>query len=281
MNDDSVGVSSVKYLGGMAGFVGRAVRVRLILIVPAVLAVLLVVFLVDRMRPVVYAATGSVQLGRVDGAELMSLEASSLHMNSKSFRRRVLKGMNLTGRDGRAGELIFDSLNARPQTTGTLLLVVRAPTEEQGRQALETAVSQLNEDQKRIRAPFLSELNSQLAVVDANIDSLRKIREALANPGSLSSETSADAASVALRRVWLLDLLAKNEERLTAAMRERLALGTRLGLTKTYPAMLDDDAIVTQYSPRPARNAMFAGAIVLLVLLLYAMVRPPASVRTS
>ena len=68
---------------------------------------------------------------------------------------------------------------------------------------------------------------------------------------------------------------------MAAANNDRRAHATRIGPSKTYPATLNDDALIRQISPRPARNAIFAGAIALLVLLLYAMMSGPKLARPT
>jgi hypothetical protein len=170
-------------------------------------------------------------------------------------------------------------LTARPQTSDLLLLTVDSASEQSANAALQAAVRVLNADQEKLRAPILTELNTQMAMIEANIASLMRVREALALTDSISPSASADAASFALRRVWLLDLQSRNEEKLAGATSERRGLATRLGPSKSYPATLNDDVAIRQVSPRPVRHAVFAGAIVLLALLIYTMLSRPNLVR--
>ncbi|MCK1594673.1 hypothetical protein [Bradyrhizobium sp. 164] len=280
MSSDQIRTSSGEYLGGMLVFVGRAVRPRIFAIVSVTLAVMLVVFLVDRMLPAGYVASANVRLGRVDGAEVVPVQAAALQVNSLPFKRRLVTAMNLRAENNdRDRQQILDSLSVRPQASDVFSLTVRAGTEERAREALQAAVRQLSEGQDKLRNDLLSELNAQIALVDANIANLTKIRETLASPNSLDPEVSKDAAALMLRRVWVLDLISKNEERLAAALGERRALATRIGPTKTYPTTLSEDVTIIQVSPQPTRHAMFAGAIALLAMLLYAIIRGPSAVR--
>jgi hypothetical protein len=137
----------------------------------------------------------------------------------------------------------------------------------------------LNADQEKLRAPIVAEFNIQMAMIEANIAILMKARETLALAESFSPSASADPASLALRRVWLIDLQSRNEEKLAVSANERRALETRLGPSKTFPAALSDDVTIRQVSPRPVRSALFAGAIVLLALLLYTMLSRPSLAR--
>ena len=139
----------------------------------------------------------------------------------------------------------------------------------------------MNQDQEKLRDPVLSDLNAQLALVDANVASLTRIRESLSTADLMTTSAPVDPSSLALRRVWLLDVTMRNEERLAAATAERRLLAGRIGPAKTYPAVLSEDVTITKVSPRPVRHAIFAGAIALLALLLYAMIRMPGAARAE
>lgn len=275
-------ISIAEYIGGLSTFLGRSVQRRLGTIALGTLAVMFAVFLVSQMMPATYTATAGVRLARVDGADLMTPQATAALMNLRTFLARALDAAGLVaGRDDRGRNLILGSFNARPNTADTLTLVVTAASEKQADDALEAAVSQLNKEQQKLRAPLISDLDAQLALADANIASLTRIRESLATGESISPSASDDTSALALRRVWLLDLTTRNEERLAAANAERRGLASRAGPTKTYPASLNDDVVTVQLSPRPIRHAVFAGAIALLALLLYAMARMPGSARAE
>jgi hypothetical protein len=266
----------------MSTFLGRSVQKRLSTIALGTLAVMVAVFLVSHMAPATYTTTASVRLARVDGAELRTPQATATQMNLRTFLARALDAAGVVpGRDDQDRSLILDSFSARSNAADSLALVVTAASEKLARDALEAAVSQLNKEQEKLRAPLLSELNAQLALVDANIGSLTRIRESLASGDSITPSAAGDPAALALRRVWLLDLTTRNEERLAAANAERRGLTSRIGPTKTYPASLNDDVITVQLSPRPVRHAIFAGVIAMLVLLLYAMIRMPGPARAD
>lgn len=280
MNDTSACISSVAYVGGMLTHLGQMVRARLLLIVLGTLLAMLVVFLADRARSPVYAAEATMRLGRIDGADIVQPQSTALHMDSAAFKRRVEDAMPPSAGSDRGPGKALSSLSVRPQTPDLLLLTVQSASEQSANAALEAAVRVLNADQEKLRAPILTELNIQMAMIEANIASLMKVREALASTDSISPSASADSASLALRRVWLLDLQSRNEEKLAGATSERRGLATRLGPSKSYPATLNDDAAIRQISPRPVRHAIFAGAIVLLALLIYTMLSRPNLVRT-
>ncbi|MGR4931057.1 hypothetical protein ACIPUD_30250 [Bradyrhizobium sp. CAR08] len=280
MNSDRISISSRAYLGGMLVFVVQAVRPRILAIVSVTLAVMLVVFLVDRMLPVGYVASADVRLGRVDGAEVVSVQAAASQLNSLPFKERLVTAMNLRAENGdRDRQQILASLTVRPQASDVFSLTIRAGTAQRAREALQSAVRQLNDGHDKLRNELISELNAQIALVDANIANLTKIRETLASPNSLNPEVPNDAAALMLRRVWVLDLISRNEERLAAALAERRALTTRIGPTKTYPTKLSEDVTIVQVSPQPTRHAIFAGAIALLAMLLYAMIRGASAGR--
>lgn len=273
-------ISILEYFGGLSTFLDRSVRKRLGTIAIGTLAVMFAVFLVSKMAPATYTATASVRLARVDGADLMTPQATAAQMSQRSFLVRALSASDaVAGPDDRGRNLILDSFNARPNVADALTLVVTAASEKQARDALEAAVNELNKEQEKLRSALVSELSAQLALEDENIVSLTRIRESLATGDSISPSAPGDASALVLRRVWLLDLTTKNEERLAAANAGRRKLVSRMGPTKTYPASLSEDVTVVQSSPRPIRHAILAGAIALLALLVYAMIRMPGSAR--
>lgn len=278
MRDTTASISTVAYIGGMFSFLARSVRFRLKTVVLTTLVAAVVVFVGDWMRPVVYAAQGVMRVGRIDGADVAPMSSIVLQMNSTSFKRRAFGSADASaGGDAKSRKLILDSFEVRPATAELLTLFVGAVSEQAAAEALQAAVRTLNADQEKIRAPKLAEINTQVGLVDSNIASLTRVREALASPGSIAPESANDPASLMLRRVWVLDLIARNEEKLAAATNDRRALAERTGLSKTYPATLSDDVTLRQVSPSPLRHAIFAAAIVLLIMLVYAMVSRPTS----
>jgi hypothetical protein len=203
------------------------------------------------------------------------MPATAVHMNSAPFRRRVAEALGSTADGDKSGQQASDGFSVRPKTPELAALSVSGPSEQRATETLLTIVRILNADQEKLRLPALAELNSQMAMIEANVASLMKLRETLASTESIMPSASSDPTSLALRRVWLLDLVSRNEDRLAAATNDRRALATRLGPSKTYPATLSDDVTVTQIAPRPTRNAVLAGAIALVALLLYAMMGRP------
>ncbi|MCA1529378.1 MULTISPECIES: hypothetical protein [Bradyrhizobium] len=282
MSEGQGRISIAEYVSGMSAFLRRSVQKRLSAIALGTVAVMFTVFLVSQMIPASYTATASVRLARVDDEDLLTPQATATQMNLRAFQVRALDAAGLvTGPDDRGRKLILDSFNARPNTAGTLTLVVTAADEKQAGDALEAAVRQLNKEQEKLRAPLVSDIEALLALADANIASLTRIRESLATSDSITPSAAGDPLALAWRRVWLLDLTTKNERSLFAANAQRRRLVSRLGPANTYPASLSDDVVVVQASPRPVRHAIFAGAIALLALLLYAMIRMPGSTRAD
>ncbi|QPF93881.1 hypothetical protein [Bradyrhizobium commune] len=282
MSERQAQISIAVYADELSTFFGRSVGRRLITIASGTLAVMLIVFLVSQMMPAIYTATATVRLARVDGQDLSTPQATAVQMNSPAFINRAMAAASAADRgDDRNRRTILDNFDARPKTSDSLTLVAAAASAEQVRNALEAAIRQLNNDQEMLRGPLLSDINAQIAVTDANIASLMRIRESLATADSITPSAPGDPSTLALRRVWLLDLTTRNEERLAIASAERRALEARIGPTKTYPASLSDDVTVVQVSPRPVRHAIFAGAIALLALLLYAMIRTPGQARAD
>lgn len=279
MNDTSASISSVAYVGGMLAKFSRTVRPRLPLIVLGTLVAMLVVFLADRARAPLYAAEATMRLGRLDGADVMQAQSTAIHMGSAAFKRRVEDALNSSSGGDKGPQQILDGFSVRTQTSDLLSLTAYGASERSATGALQAAVRVLNADQEKLRAPVLAEFNSQMAMIDTNVASLMKVREALASTDSIASSASTDPTSLALRRVWLLELQSRNEEKLAATANERRALAMRLGPSKTYPATLGDDLAISQVSPRPLRHALFAGTIVLLALLLYTMLSRPSLAR--
>jgi hypothetical protein len=277
MNDSSPSLSSVAYLGGMLGYFSQSVRARLLIIIAGPLIATLAVFFADRTRPAVYSAEATMRLGRIDGVDVMQAQSTAIHMNSPAFTRRVAEALGASSGGNMTAGQILNSLSVRPETSDLLSLTIHADDERRATEALQAIVRVLNADQEKLRAPVLAELNGQMAMIDANLASLMKVREMLASTDTITPSASSDPASLALRRIWLLDLLSRNEAGLAGATSDRRALATRLGPSKTYPATLGDDIAVRQIAPRPIRHALFAGAIALLALLLYAMMSRPRS----
>lgn len=272
MSDARSMISGDQYLGGLFMFLCRSIRQHWLLTILVPLLAMAIAYLAALQLPPVYVAQGSVRLGRVDGGEAVSLAGAVTRINSPSFKQRVVRSMNLSGADSaRAAALIFGSLVAKQETPDTVAVTVRAPTGEQAREAMGRAVGLLNEEQQKTMEPLVADIKQQLAASDANIASLLQARDALSALAKEEPKTSAaELASGALRRVWLSDLVSRNEQRLTAARAEQHALATRLGAWRTYPAALVDEGFVSSSFAlaAPVTVAIFAGAIIFLGFLL-------------
>jgi hypothetical protein len=270
-----------QYLSGLWMFLFRTIRANLFLIFLLPLASMLIAYVAALQMPTVYAAQGSVRIGRVDGAEAISLMGMVSRINSLAFKQRVVLGMNFP-EDTRPARLIFSSLAARQETTDAVGVRVQATTAQQARDILAAAVDLLNEEQRKIRDALEADIKEQLATSDATIASLLETRASLS---ALAKEESRDApgdpASAMLRRVWLSDLVSRNEQRLVAARSERHVLSTRLGAWRTYPtALLDEPFVLPGFAiASPLTIAIFTGAVVFLIFLLRAMLREPKTVR--
>ena len=272
-----------RYLGGLLMFLFRTIRANLSLTVLLPLASVLIAYLAALQMPVVYTAQGSIRLGRVDGAESISLVGAVSRINSLSFKQRVVRKMSFPAAEGaRPAQLVFASLTARQEIADAVSVSVRAITAQQAREIVAVAVGLLNEDQRKTWEPLEADIKEQLATYDATISSLRETGDSLA---AITKEdtrkASGDPASVMLRSVWLSDLVSRNEQRLVTARSERHALSTRLGSWRTYPtALLDEPFVSPGFAvARPLTIAIFAGAVVFLVFLIRAMLRQPKAVQ--
>jgi hypothetical protein len=272
-----------QYLGGLFMFISRAIREHLFLTVVLPLIAMAVAYVAALQLPSVYTAQGSIRMGKVDGAEATSLLGAVFRINSIPFRQRVIRAMNAAAVDGnRPGHLILGSLTARQETTDTLALSARATTPEQARAAVAAAVDLLNEEQRKALEPLEAHIKQQLATNDETITGLLGTGESLS---ALAKEdqkgTLGDPAAGAMRRIWLADLVSRNEQRLVAARAERHALSARLGAWRTYPAVLLDGAFVSRgfAFAKPVTIAIFAGTAVFLTSLLGVLLYRSRTVR--
>jgi uncharacterized protein involved in exopolysaccharide biosynthesis len=171
---------------------------------------------------------------------------------------------------------VVDSLTARPETSDTIALGLRGPTAQQLRQVVEATVTLMNEEVEKVRAPLVADINAQLAASDTNIARLLEARETLSSlTKAMSVSQSDDATSVILRRVWLSDMVSRNEQRLAEATAARQALAARLSTWRTYPTSIVDEVVVSQnpISPRPTMAMSLAAAIAFAAALVYALIR--------
>jgi hypothetical protein len=269
--------SGHQYLGGLCTFLYRAVRNSLPLMIVVTLLVMVIAYFVTPRPAPIYGAQASVQIGRVAGAEAMSLQASAAHVNARSFKRRVLQAMNLPAvEDDRASRLFSESLTARPEEFGTLSVNIRGSSEQQVRQTLDLVVRLLNQDQGKVSDPILADINTQLTEIDANIASLIKAREALlALTKASTTDARPEGQADDLRSLLVLDVLSRNENLRINEQADRRELASRLGPSNTYPTAIVDDVLVSSApgAPRPSRTALLAGVLTFVGFLLYALLR--------
>lgn len=269
-----------QYLGGLLMFFLDATRRHLLVIVIGPLVAMLIAFAFAKYLPPTYAGQGNVRMGRVDGAEAFSLQAAVSRVNSQAFKQSLLDALNASAAEsGRVSEGAVESLSARAETSDTMSLAARAAAAKDILRIVQLTVKLLNEEQERIQAPLVADINAQLASIDANIASLREMRESLSSLTKAVSESqSGDAASAALRGVWLSELISRNEQRLAEARAERYRQTVRLSPRQTYPVRILDEVVVspTPISPRPLRITFFAGGIALVAAFIYALIREGA-----
>jgi hypothetical protein len=272
-----------QYLGGLFMFLYRAIREHLLLTILLPLVAMTIAYLAVQQLPPVYTAQGSIRIGRVDGAE--APVGAATRISSLSFRQDLVRAMSSSLSDNdRPAQLIFASLSAKQETADSVAVTVRATTAQQARDALTAVVGLLNEQQQRIREPLEADIKEQLATYDVTIAGLLATRESLsALAKDDPKEVPADPASAQLRRIWLLDLLSRNEQRLNQAGAERRALAARLGAWNTYPAALLDDAFVSKgfLIARPVAIAVFTGGAAFLMVVIGILLRESKAVRSA
>ncbi|MEH2554060.1 hypothetical protein V1286_001589 [Bradyrhizobium algeriense] len=284
MSVSSTTVPGDHYLSGLLTFLYRTIRANIFSTVLLPLASMLIAYVAALQLPTVYTAQASIRIGRVDGGEAISLTSAVSRINSLAFKQHVVQGMNFPAAEGaRPAQLIFGSLTARQDTAAdTVGVSVQATTAQQARDIVAVAVALLNEEQRKIQGPLETNIKEQLATYDATISSLLETRDSLAVLTKEDAKAaSGDPVLVALRRVWLSDLVSRNEQRLAAARSERNALSARLGGWRTYPtAPLDELYVSSGFAhARPATIAIIAGAVVFLIFLFRAMLRESKAAR--
>jgi hypothetical protein len=273
-----------RYLVGLFMFLCRAIREHLVLTLLLPLVAAAIAYAAVLQLPPVYTAQGNVRIGKVDGAETVSVTGVISRLNSPSFRHRVIEAMGLPPvASDRAAQLIFQSLAAKQETADTLVVTVRAPGAQQVREAAATAVRLLEEEQRKIREPLEADIKEQLATNDATITGLLETRDSLSALMKENSQgASIDPTLLVMRRVWLADLISRNEQRLTAAKAERHALSAKLGAWKTYPTtLLDDVFVLPGFAVRPATMALLAGGATFTIVLLGAVLRGSKASRAD
>jgi hypothetical protein len=263
-----------QYLGGLFMFLCRAIRAHLFLTVLLPLVAMAIAYVAALQLPTVYMAQGSIRIGKVDGADSTNLLAVVSRINSPSFKRRVVQTMNVPVAEGsRPAQLIFGSLTAKQESPDTVAVGVRATTAQQARDVVVVTVGLLNEEQSSIRDPLEADVKQRLANSDATIAGLLAIKESLSR--LTREDPPSDPASSALQRLWLSDLISRNEQRLAAERAERHALAAKLSAWRTYSTALVDDAFVLSgfAFARPVTIALLAGGVVFGVFLLIVILR--------
>jgi hypothetical protein len=283
MSGPPASVPGDQYLGGLFMFLYRAIREHLLLTIVLPLVAITIAYLAAQQLPAVYSAQGSIRIGRVDGAE--APVGAVTRINSLSFKQRLVQVMSLPSSDSsRPAQLIFASLAAKQETADSVAVTVRAATSQQARDALAAVVGLLNEQQQRTLGPLEADIKERLAAYDATIAGLLATRESLSVLAKDDpKEVPTDSASAALHRIWLLDLLSRNEQRLNQASAERRALAARVSALSTYPAALLDDAFVSKgfTIARPVTIAVFAGGAVFLMVVIGILLCESKAVRRA
>ncbi|UPK02108.1 hypothetical protein [Bradyrhizobium sp. 170] len=284
MSGPTATVPGDQYLGGLFMFLYRAIREHLLLTILLPLVAMTIAYLAAQQLPAVYTAQGNVRIGRVDGTETVSVTGVVSRLNSPSFKHRVIEAMGLHPvASDRTARLIFQSLAAKQETADTLAVTVRATDVQQARAAAATVVRLLDEEQRKIREPLEADIKEQLATIDATITGLLETRDSLSALIKENAQgASIDPTSLVMRRVWLADLISRNEQRLTAAKAERHALSAKLGAWKTYPTtLLDDVFVLPGFALRPATMALLAGGAMFMIVLLGVVLRGSKAVRSA
>jgi len=269
-------VSGDRYLGGLFMYLCRTIREHLFLTVLLPLLATAIAYVVALQLPTVYTAQGSIRIGKVDGVEAVSPAGAVSRMNSLSFKQRVAQATNSAGDRNRG------NLTARQETADTVAVNARAASAGQARDAIAAAVDLMNEEQRRTLGPLEVEIKEQLAASDRTIASLAQTRDSLLAVAREDSKGAfGDPAFAAMLRVWLSDLVSRNEDRVAAAKAQQRALSARLGAWKTYPTILLDEPYTSRgfAVARPVTIAIIAGVIAFPVLLIVAMLRAPKVLR--
>lgn len=266
-----------QYLGGMVMLLYQTIRAHFFLVVALPLIAAIIVYFGALQLPTVHKAQGSIRIGKMDGEDAMSVATATSRINSPSFKQRVVQSMNLPVADGgRSAQVILRSLTAKQDPPESIAAGVNATTAEQARGVLVATVGLLNEEQSRIWGPLEADIREELAATDASFASLQTIKQSLSEMVKEEpKEPSGDLASAMLHRLWLADLISRNEQRLAAVTAERRVLTAKLSPSRTYSTALADDVFVSSEFAvaRPSTIAILAGALVFLVCLIGVLLR--------
>jgi len=275
MRESSGAVPGDQYLGGLLMFMYQTIRTNLLLTIVLPLIAMAMAYMVAMQLPSVSAAQGTVRIGRVDGAETVSLPGVVSRINSLPFKRRLIQALQLPSNSA-AARLVAGSLSAKQEASEIMNVSARAPVAQQAADAVRATVSLLDEDQRGIRDTFEANIKEQLATNDATIAGLLENQDSLTALTKESSKSATDEpTSAALQKVWLADLVSRNQQRLAAAKAERNALVARLGTWRTYPTALTDDVFVssTPVFLKPVVIALLVGCVAFAVLFISALFR--------
>jgi hypothetical protein len=272
-------ISASPYLGGLLVFFVRALRSYLPLVVLLPLAAAVVAFIVAGRIPPAYVAQASIQIGRVDGAQLLDPQIVTSRLNSQAFNQRMLASMMNSPEGSHGRQSVLATLTARPGSAGNVDVVARASDAQQARRALDVTVQLLNEEQEKLAQPLLAGIKEQLASSEAEIASLSRDREKLSTLVKTIEEDPGDAATARFRSAWLMELVSRNDRQLAEARAARSVLASRLGLAKTYLSELLDGAFVspTELSPHKTLIAGEVAVLTLFICILFALMRYPKS----
>ena len=149
--------------------------------------------------------------------------------------RRPVRVLASAGDRNRPVQLILGNLTARQETADTVAVSARSQRPASPRRHSRRSQSG-DEEQRRTPGPLEADIKERLAASDTTIASLvQTVDSLLALAREDLKGVSGDPAFAALLRVWLSDLVSRNEERLAAAKAEQRALSATLGAWRTYP----------------------------------------------
>lgn len=272
-----------QYLGGILMLLYQTIRSHFFLFVALPLIAAIITYFGALQLPTVYKAQGSIRIGKVGGEDAMSVATATSRMNSPSFKQRVVQAINFPVADGgRSAQVILRSLAAKQDPPESIAVGVNATTAEQARDVLVVTVGLLNEEQSRIWGPLEADIKEELAATDATFAGLQTIKQSLSGlMKEEPKEPSSDLASAMLQRLWLADLVSRNEQRLAAVAAERRALTAKLSASRTHSTALADDVFVSSEFAiaRPSTIAILAGVMVFLACLIGVLLRGRGVVR--
>src|SRR5437867_6159382 len=124
MRDSPGAVPGDQYLGGLLMFVYRTIRTNVLLTIVLPLIAMAIAYMVALQLPSVYAAQGTVRIGRVDGAETVSLPSVLTRINSPAFKHHLIQALKLPSNSD-AARLVAGSTTAKQEATDTMVVSAR------------------------------------------------------------------------------------------------------------------------------------------------------------